>query len=155
MTTMTAWTATLQLSSTRRSRRTCARSLSTEIHPASTVSTSKQCQRTLDGDNYILESVENRVIRTASLVQAGEKLVIIYTTEVEEDFTWAVEAGTSSVIENDDVMSSPMTGWESASVTSTAPQSETATDSSRGINTLVKQHVLTSDDVCFQDPEQS
>ena len=53
---------------------------------------SKLCQRALDGDNYNLESVENRVIRTAvSSVQAGEKLVIIYTTEMKKDFTRAVE----------------------------------------------------------------
>ena len=52
-----------------------------------------------------LETDENRVVRTAvSPVQAGEKLVIIYNAEVKEIFTRVVEAGTSSVIDNDDVM---------------------------------------------------
>ena len=41
-----------------------------------------------------------------------------------------------------------MTGRESASIISTAPLSETATDPNGVINTLVK-YVLTSDDVYF------
>ena len=45
---------------------------------------------------------------------------------------------------------------ESASVVSTAPLSETATDPNGGIDALVKKNILTSDDVdCIQDPEQS
>ena len=148
---------TLHSSSTSRSRPACARSSSTERRPASTVSTSKLCQQTLNDGNCSLETDENRVIRTAvSLVHAGEKVVIIYTTEVEEDSTRAVDADTSSVIESDDVMSSPMTGRESESVASTAPLWETATDPNGWINTLVKKHILTSDDVVYiQDPEQS
>ena len=45
---------------------------------------------------------------------------------------------------------------ESASVVSTAPLLETATDQNGGINTLVKKNTLTSDDVvCFQDPRRA
>ena len=45
---------------------------------------------------------------------------------------------------------------ESASVVSTAPLLETATDPNGGINTVVKKNALTSDDVVsIQDPEQS
>ena len=98
---------TLCSSSTRRSRPTCAQSSSTESHHASAVSTSKLCQRTLDDGNYSLETDGDRVIWTAVYpVQAGEKLVNICTSEVE-DLTRAVEAGTGSVIESDDVMSRP------------------------------------------------
>ena len=62
----------------------------------------------------------------------------------------------NTVIENDDVMSSPMTGRESASVIATAPLwKKNTTGPNGGIDTLVK-NVLTSDDVvCIQDPEQS
>ena len=45
---------------------------------------------------------------------------------------------------------------ESASVVSTAPLLDTATDPNGEINTLVKKNALTSDDVvCFQDPKKS